>query len=170
MPAETDAPAAPRRSRVPPRAGGGVAMGFAVAALASAWNPLAAPVGLVMGVAAALLAARALRRSTARRGLARAALAVSLAAALLSVAVLVLTAGAVGVDLPGEPVVKGRTAAELEEALNAARERTRAERERAARELERLAGPSPDAGRARGEGTARGAPDAGSRERAVPAP
>jgi hypothetical protein len=156
---------APARSRPPrelrrPRAG--VALGFALAALAAAWNPIAAPFGLVVGLGATALAIRALRRSP-RRGLARAALAVAIAAAVLSVAVLVLTAGAVGVDLPGEPVVRGRTPAELDDALRAAAERTRAERGRAARELERLTGPAADGGapRERAGGAAAPGPGAG---------
>ncbi len=106
--------AKPRR-----RAGGGVALAFAIAALAASWNPIAAPFGLLVGIAAAVLGARALRRAGDRRGVPATAL-------------------AVGVDLPGEPVVKGRTQAELDEALSRAGERTRAARERASKELDRL--------------------------------
>ena len=132
--------AQPRR-----RARSGVALAFAVAALAASWNPVAAPFGLVVGVAAAVLGARALRRSEGR-SVPAAALAVGVLAALASVVVLLLTAGAVGVDLPGEPVVKGRTQAELEQALSQAGERTRTQRERASKELERLAPPAPARG------------------------
>jgi hypothetical protein len=121
---------------------GGVALGFAIAALAASWNPIAAPFGLLVGVAAMVLGARALRTAGDRR-LPAAALAIGVVAALASIVILLLTAGAVGVELPGEPVVKGRTQAELDQALDEARERTRAERERASKELDRLPGPGP---------------------------
>jgi hypothetical protein len=126
----------------PRRAGGGVALAFAIAALAASWNPIAAPFGLLVGVVAALLGARALRRAGGRRAVPAAALAMGVVAALASVVVLLLTAGAVGVELPGEPVVKGRTQAELDDLLSKAGERTRGQRERARKELDRLA-PAP---------------------------
>ena len=132
----------PQRARVPR---GGVAFGFAVAALAASWNPIAAPFGLVVGVAAALLGARVLRGG-GRRRLPAAAVGVGIFAAVASVTVLILTAGAVGTDLPGEPIVKGRTRVELEQTLEEAGERTRARREHASRELERLAGKRSDGG------------------------
>jgi hypothetical protein len=125
----------PRRRRR-----GGVALGFAICALAASWNPAAAPFGLVTGIAAAALGFRALRGGGARRRVPAAALSLGLLAALASVVILVLTAGAVGVDLPGEPIVKGRTAAELERVLSEAAEGTRAERRRAGDELDRLTG------------------------------
>jgi len=132
----------------PARAGGrgGVALGFAVAALFASWNPIAAPFGLVVGVVAAALAARTLKRGVQGRRIPAAALAMGLLAAAASVVVMLLTAGAVGVELPGEPVVKGRTPAELNQVLADAAERTRAQRERATRELDRLAGPRRDGG------------------------
>lgn len=120
-----------------------MALAFALAALAASWNPIAAPFGVVVGIAAALLAARALRRAGERRRVPATALAVGVIAALASVVVLLLTAGAVGVDLPGEPVVKGRTQAELDQVLSQAAERTRGQRESAVKELDRLAPTAP---------------------------
>ncbi len=133
-----------QRGRVP---SGGVALGFAIAALAACWNPIAAPFGLVVGVTAAVLGARVLRSAGPSRRVATAALAVGILAAVASVVVLGLTAGAVGVEIPGEPIVKGRTQAELEQILSQAGERTRVERERARQELDRLSG---SAGRGQG--------------------
>jgi hypothetical protein len=120
--------------------GGGLALVFAVCALAASWNPIAAPFGLLVGVAAAALGFRALRSAGSRRRVPAAALSVGLLAAVASVVVLLVTAGSVGVDLPGEPIVKGRTAAELEQVLSQAADRTRPQRERAGRELDRLSG------------------------------
>jgi len=121
---------------------GRAALGFAVAAAAACWNPFAAPLGLVVGIAAAVLAFRALRRAggQGRHWIAGAALALSLLAVVASALLLVVTAGTVGVDLPGEPVLKARTPEELERVLSGAAERTRPERERARDELERLPG------------------------------
>jgi hypothetical protein len=132
----------PRCERVPR---GGVALGFAIAALGASWNPIAAPFGLVVGVAAALLGARVLR-GAGRRRVPAAAVAVGILATVASVAVLILSAGAVGTDLPGEPIVKGRSRVELDRTLEEAGERTRARRERASGELERLAGKRSDGG------------------------
>ena len=140
---------------------GRAALGFAVAALAASWNPFAAPLGLVVGIAAAVLAWRALKRAGGRRRqLPAAALALSLLAVVASALLLAVTAGTVGVDLPGEPVLKARTPEELERVLSGAAERTRAERERAREELERLTGVS----RSKDGGGAPGAvPDGGAR-------
>ena len=132
----------PQRARVPR---GGIALGFAIAALAASWNPIAAPFGLVVGIAAALLGARALR-GAGRRRVPATAIGVGILAALASVAILIFTAGSVGIDLPGEPIVKGRTQVELEQTLEEAGARTRARRERASGELERLAGKRSDGG------------------------
>ncbi len=116
------------------------ALGFAVAAALSSWNPLAAPFGFIVGVAAAFLSARALRRP-GRRAVAAIALATSAIAVVASVLVLARTAG-VGRELRGTPVVQtpGRedTAAELDQAA----ERTRASRERARSELDALPEPA----------------------------
>src|SRR5919197_466121 len=133
MAAGTEATAPSPATRERPRARAGLALSFAIAALAAAWNPLAAPI---------VLALRARRRSP-RRGVAAAALVIALLASVTSVAVLMVTAGAVGVELEGEPVVKGRTPEELDKALSEAGERTSGERQRAARELDRLLGPRP---------------------------
>jgi hypothetical protein len=125
----------------------GVALGFAVAAALACWNVVAAPFGLVVGIGAVILAGRALRRSGPGRATALAALALAAAATIASGVVIGLTAGAVGSDLPGEPVVKGRTQAELDQVLSDAGARTRARRERAARELEPARGEGRDGGR-----------------------
>jgi hypothetical protein len=109
-------------------------LAFALSALASSWNPLAAPIGLVVGIVSVVLAARALRAPSSRR-LGAAALGAGVLAVAASAVMLLLTAGAVGVDLGGEPVVKGRTPEELERVLSEAGDRTRARRERALREL-----------------------------------
>jgi hypothetical protein len=152
-PEEGAAPAPPRRSE-PRRPRAAVAFAFALAALLAAWNPIAAPFGLVVGVTAAMLAVRAMRR-TPRPRIAVAALVLGAFAIAASIAVILLTAGAVGVDLPGDPVVKGRTPEELEKVLSDAAVRTRAERERASRELGNLVGARPGVG-------ASPAPDAGA--------
>lgn len=145
----------------PSRRQGWLALVFGIAAVAACWNPIAAPFGLVVGVVAIVLALRA-RRSRGRR-LALAALALSAVATVASIVVLVSTAGVVSVELPGEPVVKGRTQAELDQVLSESEERTRARREQAIRELDALGG-APDAGSpaaARGRGSPR--PDGGPR-------
>jgi hypothetical protein len=122
---------APERSRLP-----FVALGFAVAAALSSWNPLAAPFGLVVGLGATILSARALRRP-ARRLVSAAALAASLVAVVASVVVLGLTAG-LGRELGGTPVVPAPAREDVASELDQAAERTRAARERARRELEAL--------------------------------
>lgn len=143
--------------------GGKGAFVLAIAALAACWNPLAAPAGLLVGIAAAVLAVRALRRAATRR-LPAVALAIGVLATLASAVMLSLTAGVVSTDLPGEPVVKTRTQAELDQVLAQAAERTRPQRERASRELDRLAGPEEGASRALGAP----APDAGVPRKARP--
>jgi hypothetical protein len=138
------------RSRLPL-----AALGFAVAAAASAWNPIAAPFGLLVGLAAVVLSLRALA-TRERRRLAASALALSLAAAIGSAVVLALTAG-VGRELGGTPVVPAPRREDVAQELDQAAERTRAARERARKELESLdpgapssPGPSPrDAGQGR---------------------
>jgi hypothetical protein len=115
------------------------ALGFAAAAALSSWNPLSAPLGLAVGLAAVGLGVRALRGGYARKASVL-AIALSAAAALASGLVLALTAG-VGRDLAGEPVVAvppGGAGRDLDDAA----ERTRASRERARRELEALEAPS----------------------------
>jgi hypothetical protein len=141
---------AAERSRLP-----FAALGFAVAAAFSSWNPLAAPFGLVVGLAAVVLSLRALA-GPGRRAVAASALAVSLVAAVGSAVVIALTAG-VGHELGGTPVVPAPGREDVARELDEAAERTRAGRERARKELESLepapagsAGPAP-----RGTGDAR---------------
>jgi hypothetical protein len=125
------------------------ALGFAVAAALSAWNPLAAPFGLVTGVGATILAVRALRRP-GHRALATTALGVALAAVLGSAAVLALTAG-VGRGPGGADVVPVPPPSETKATLDDAEARTRDARARARSELEALprdeARPAPPAPR-----------------------
>jgi len=116
---------------------GRMAFAFALAALAASWNPIAAVIGLPLGIASAALAARLLRRA-GWRAIPAAALGMGVFAVLASALVLISTAGAVSRELAGEPVVKGRTPEELERFLSQAAERTRARREQAAKELGRL--------------------------------
>jgi len=118
------------------------AVGFALAAAFSSWNPLAAPFGLMVGLSAAFLSARALQRG-GRRGLAGAALLLSLLAAAESGIVMARTAG-VGREPTGEPVVAGPTGEEAQRLLDEEAERTGAARERARDELGKVGGdPSP---------------------------
>jgi hypothetical protein len=128
------------------RRGGGVALAFALAALAACWNPIAAPFGLIVGAGAVVLAVRSLRRAPASRRVPAAALGLGIVAILASGALLVLAAGVVSTELPGEPVVKGRTPAELDQVLSEAAERTRSQRERARKELDRMTGSKPATG------------------------
>jgi hypothetical protein len=109
----------------------------------------------VVGVVAVVLAIRALRRDRPRRKADLAALGLGTLAVLVSAVVIAVTAGAVGVDLPGKPVVQGRTAAELDQVLSESAERTRARRQRAIEELD-----------ATGEGTAGDRPTIGPAPRA----
>ncbi len=112
------------------------ALGFAVAAALSSWNPLAAPFGLVVGISSAVLSARALRRP-GRRRIAAVALAVSALAVVASAIVLALTAG-VGRELRGASVVQAPGREDVAAELDQAAERTRAARERARSELDAL--------------------------------
>jgi hypothetical protein len=124
---------AERRSRLP-----FAALGFAIAAALSSWNPLSAPLGLVVGLAAIVLAARALRRGGAR-AVSGGALALSIGSVLASVLVLALTAG-VGRELRGQAIVPAPARRDVDAELDAARERTRPARERARSELDQLEG------------------------------
>lgn len=114
------------------------AIAFALAAALSSWNPLAAPFGLVVGVAAALVSVRALKRGGGR-WLASGALVLSLAAVAASAVVLALTAG-VGRE-GGGAVVDAPRPAEAQRALDVARDRTRPARERAREELGKVGAP-----------------------------
>lgn len=126
-------PEAPR-DRLP-----AAAFGFALAAALSSWNPLSAPFGVVVGIVALLLGARALRRAEERRLLAASAVGLSFLAIVASAAVLALAAG-VGRELGGQPVVQAPAREEVASELDRAAERTRAARERAKGELDRLEG------------------------------
>lgn len=120
------------------------AVGFALAAALSCWNPIAAPFGLIVGLAAAFLSARALRLG-GRRVLAATALAISILAVLGSGLVMALTAG-VGREPAGAPVVSGPTGDEAGKVLDREAERTRAARARARDELGKVSGePAPPA-------------------------
>lgn len=149
----TGAPA--ERSRLPV-----AALGFAAAAALSSWNPLSAPFGLAVGLAALFLGVRALRAGRVRWA-SIAAIALAAAAALGSTLVLALTAG-VGRDLGGQPVVAVPPGV-AEKDLDAAAERTRASRERARQELDALEPPGakPAAPQGQGKGGPKGAPPPG---------
>ncbi len=112
------------------------ALAFAIAALLSAWNPLAAPFGLVVGIAAALIALRASVRG-GRRPVWVAALGISLVAAVGSAVVLARTAG-VGRKPHDAAIVATPPAGDVARDLDAAAERTRSARERAKSELEAI--------------------------------
>jgi len=129
--------AEPRPSRLP-----WAALGFACAGALACWNPLAAPLGLPVGIAAAAIGWWAFAR---RRGSRRVALAAGLlggAAALAAGGVLAAASARLAAgEPPGEAVVAPRSAAEVKSLLDAAAARTRAARLRAARQLEDLGGP-----------------------------
>lgn len=118
------------------------AVGFALAAALSSWNPIAAPFGLVVGLVALIISVRAVRLG-GRQVIASIALAVSILAVLASGLVLALTAG-VGREPTGAPVVSGATRDEATGMLDREEERTRAARARAREELEKVGGaPAP---------------------------
>jgi len=127
-----------------------VALGFALAAAFSAWTPLAAPFGLVVGVGAVVLSARALKAPRLRPA-AYLALLVSIAAVLGSAAVLALTAG-VGRGLGGEDIVAAPAPAEVTRSLDEAAAATKEARDRASAELP-AAEPAPPAGARKPQGT-----------------
>jgi hypothetical protein len=114
------------------------AFGFSIAAALSSWNPLAAPFGLVVGLAALVLSMRALQEPGGRR-VAVAALAISALAMVASGVVLSLTAG-VGREPTGAPMVEGPTRDEASGVLDQAEERTRAARANARDELGKVGG------------------------------
>jgi hypothetical protein len=127
-----------------------VALAFAAAAAFSAWNPLAAPFGLVVGLGALVLAVRALRPGRGRT-LAVAALVLSAGAVLGSATVLARTAG-VGRGPGGAEVVAPPGPGEGARALDEAAEATREARESARGELEAVEGEGGQARRA-GQGS-----------------
>jgi hypothetical protein len=113
------------------------ALGFGLAALASSWNPAAAPFGLAVGLAAALLSVRALLAGD-RRWPAGLGLVASLAAVATSLAVLALTAG-VGRQQPAQSsLVEQPSRGEAATALDDAAAGSQEGRERARRELQKL--------------------------------
>jgi hypothetical protein len=116
------------------------ALGFGAAAAFACWNPIAAPFGLVVGLAAIPISIRALKQG-GRRRLAAAGLALSILAVGASALVLALTAG-IGREPTGAPVVSGPSSADSTRELDAAEERTRAARERARTELGTVEGGS----------------------------
>ncbi|MGC3999138.1 MAG: hypothetical protein QM767_17520 [Anaeromyxobacter sp.] len=121
-----------------------VAAAFGLAAAFASWHPLAAPFGLVVGLAAVVLSARALKGG-AGRPFAAAGLAMAILAVGASALVLALTAG-VGRDPTGEPVVAGPSRDEAQRTLDQAAEATQEARERARRELGGASGtPAPPA-------------------------
>ncbi len=144
-----------RSSRLP-----WAALGFACAGVLACWNPLAAPLGLPVGIAASAIGGFALARRRGRRSVALAAtllggLAAVIAGAVLATAAARLAAG----EPPGEAVVAPRAAAEVKGLLDAAAARTRPARTRAARQLGALgAGADRDGGVPAPDG---GAPDQG---------
>ncbi|HSP18527.1 MAG TPA: hypothetical protein VLQ79_03375 [Myxococcaceae bacterium] len=115
---------------------------FAVAAALSSWHPLAAPFGLVVGLAALLNSIRAFRLG-GRRAVAGIALVVSVLAVAGSGLVLALTAG-VGREPAGQ-LVSGASREEAARTLDQEEERTRAARERARQELGKVGGAPPPA-------------------------
>jgi hypothetical protein len=119
-------------------------LALAIVAAATAWNPIGAPFALVVGVAAAVLAVRALFGGAPRR-LAAAALALGAGAAVGSVVVLLATLG-LGVGPEEKLGVEPRSPAEMQRVLDEAAARSREARQRAADELERLPPPAPGSG------------------------
>jgi hypothetical protein len=112
------------------------ALAFGVAAAFSSWNPLGAPFGLVVGLAAAVIALRASARG-GRKLLWVGALVVSLAAVAVSALTLARTAG-VGRRPDEQTIVSVPDRAQIDAQLDAAEEKTRAARERATKELDAL--------------------------------
>ncbi len=110
------------------------ALGFAAAAAVSSWNPLSAPFGVIVGLAAAVFAVRALAERSSRAA-AVTALCLALAAASVSGIVLARTAG-LGRRGPGESIVTAPSGEGADAELDAAAEQTRAAREAAQRELQ----------------------------------
>ncbi len=129
------------------------ALAFGLAAALSSWNPLAAPFGLVVGLAAVVLSLRALRRES-RRDVAAGALAASVIAVVASAVVLALSTGVGGGELRGTPVVQTPGREGVASELEGAAERTKDARERARRELDALE-PAPQPPRRERPGGAR---------------
>jgi hypothetical protein len=117
-----------------------VAFLLALAAAFSAWNPVAAPFGLAVGVAAAALSVRAGSRAEGSgRRVARAALVLSLLAAIGSATVLLLAAG-LGRGARETGPAPSRSPAEARAILDREEAGTREAREQARRELREIPG------------------------------
>ena len=109
------------------------ALGFAVAAALSAWSPLSAPFGALVGAGAFVLSVRAVRRAE-KRALPVLAAVISAAAVTASSVVLARTAG-VGREAGPSPFTPPPSSEEMRRELDQAADRTRESRERARREL-----------------------------------
>jgi hypothetical protein len=120
--------------------GGRTRVGLVVlsaASLLASWNPVSAPLGLVVGAAVAALAALDRRRSGALTRLTGLALVLSLTGVLASAAVLGTLVG--GARPPGgAPIVDDVPSENREAQLRRAADRTKSARDAARRELDRL--------------------------------
>jgi hypothetical protein len=108
------------------------------AALLACWNPVSAPIAILVGLPVAFLGVRELRRAGGHPSLrspAAVALWLAVAAIVAGATVLARFAGA-GREREGSPIVRGMEPAERKEALDRASEATRKGRDEARRELE----------------------------------
>jgi hypothetical protein len=120
------------------------ALVFAIAAALASWNPLAAPVGLVVGVAAAIMAARALARQMGHRRAALVALGIASVSTLASLGFMLSVSGAWRGGLETRPVAPARSEREVETLLDEAAKRTAKDRGQASEQLAREpAAPNP---------------------------
>ncbi|HSN92644.1 MAG TPA: hypothetical protein VLS93_15545 [Anaeromyxobacteraceae bacterium] len=118
-----------------------VALLLALAAAFSSWNPVAAPFGLAVGIAAAVASARAARASAGRgRRVASAALVLSALAAAASAAVLLAAAGVGRGGEAGPSLPPPRSPGEVRQILDRAEAASAEARARARRELEDVEG------------------------------
>jgi len=119
------------------------ALGFGLAALASSWHALSAPFGLLVGLASAVLAVRALRAGRPRRS---AVVALVLAAGAVAASSVALARGAGQRRAEGSAaVLPGAPAGPAGGALEGAASESRAARERARGELDALERSEPPA-------------------------
>ena len=133
-----------------PRALPRAALIFAIAAALTAWNPLAAPIGVLVGTAALVMAARAILRRKGNQRMAYAAFITAAVAVLASLSFVLFTSGAWRSGMTSSTVVPGRTEVEMKRLLDEAAQRTAATRGQASKELSAepaaAAEPRPDAG------------------------
>lgn len=115
-----------------------VALVIAVGAVLSSWNPFAAPIGLILGIAVAWAALRMLASKRGSRQLAVWALALGGIALAISAVVLLLSAGALSATPPGQATMSDRTPDEVNRMLDDAQQRTAAARKRAGGELDQV--------------------------------